>query len=95
MDIWWSPSFNLTVCGLPTRMDVDTLRLPRILCNSGFLATNMYTMDDKKTSKKRKLSAYNKLSAFSKKHSGTNIITCSKGLAKKAKSRGTIKKFYY
>jgi hypothetical protein len=27
-------------CGL-TRMDVDTLRLPRILCNSGFLATNM------------------------------------------------------
>jgi hypothetical protein len=30
------PAFNLTVCGLPTRMDVDTLRLPRILCNSDF-----------------------------------------------------------
>jgi hypothetical protein len=87
------PAFNLTVCGLPTRMDVDTLRLPRILCNSGFLATNMYTMDDKKTKTVEELSAYNKfVSAFSKKHSGTNIITDAARAAKAKKSRGRSKK---
>jgi hypothetical protein len=53
----------------------------------------MYTMDDKKTSKKRKLSAYNKfVSAFSKKHSGTNIITDAAKAWQKAKKSGTIKK---
>jgi hypothetical protein len=92
MDICGLPAFNLTVCGLPTRMDVDTLRLPRILCNSDvFLPPICIPWTIRKRGKKRKLSAYNKfVSAFSKSTVGPISLLMQQRLAK-AKSSGGSK----
>jgi hypothetical protein len=91
MDIWWSPSFQSDRVWFANENGCDTLRLPRILCNSGFLATNMYTMDDKNGGTKNWAPTTNSSARFPK----SGIISLLTQQGGKSEKSGTIKSNCY